>query len=80
MIEQLPGAPVESVGPGARTTGASCGWQKGDTDKALADYTQVIEQLPGAPVEQVALALDNSWPHMGAEGRHGQGSWRTTRR
>lgn len=33
--------------------------QKGDTDKAIADYTQVIENLPGAPVDQVARALNN---------------------
>ena len=33
--------------------------KKGDTDKAIADYSRVIDQLPVAPVEQVARALGN---------------------
>jgi tetratricopeptide (TPR) repeat protein len=44
------------------------GNQKGETEKALADYTRVIEQLPGAPVEQVAAALVNRGATWGQKG------------
>ena len=42
--------------------------QKGESDKALADYTRVIEELPGAPVEQIAKALYNRGVAWGQKG------------
>ena len=38
VIEQLPGAPVEQVAQALYNRGVTRG-QKGDTEKALADYT-----------------------------------------
>jgi hypothetical protein len=43
---------VEHVALALRNRGVTWG-QKGETEKALADYTHLIEQLPGAPVEDV---------------------------
>jgi tetratricopeptide (TPR) repeat protein len=58
QIAELPDAPVEQVAAALRNRGILWG-QKGETEKALADYTHVIEQLPGAPVSNVAEALTN---------------------
>ena len=67
MIEQLPDAPVEQVAQALVNRGFT--WvQKGDPEKALADYTRVIEQLPNAPVEQVAQALVNRGVAWGQKG------------
>lgn len=62
-LVNIPTAPLEQVARALYNRGFVYG-QKGDTDKAIADYTQVIEKLPGAPVDQVALALGNrGWSH-----------------
>ena len=79
LIEQLPGAPVEQVAKALYNRGVTWG-QKGDTDKALADYTRVIEQLPGRAGRAGGPgARTTGGVEVGSEGRHGQGSWRTTR-
>jgi tetratricopeptide (TPR) repeat protein len=67
QIAELPGAPVEHVAVALRNRGVTWG-EKGETQKALADYTRLIEQLPGAPVEEVAAALRNRGVTWGRKG------------
>lgn len=66
-VIELPDAPVLQVAKALYNRGATWGL-KGETDKALADYTRVIEQLPDAPAEQLAQALYNRGVIWGEKG------------
>lgn len=57
LLDQTPDLPVEYQAR-ALVNRAYCHSEKGDIDKAIADYTAVIE-LVGAPVDQVAHARIN---------------------
>lgn len=64
---ELPDAPVERVAEALCNRGVAWG-KKGETDKALADFTHLIERLPDAPVELLAQALCNrgvAWAKKG---------------
>ena len=67
QVVELSGAPVEQIAQALYNRGVTWG-QKGESDKALADYTRVIEELPGAPVEQIAQALNNRGVTWGQKG------------
>ncbi|MCL4177397.1 MAG: tetratricopeptide repeat protein [Verrucomicrobia bacterium] len=66
-VAELPGAPVQQMAQALVNRGLAWGL-KGDTDKALTDFTRVIEQLPGAPTGRVAQALFNRGVAWGKKG------------
>lgn len=66
-VIDFPGAPVEQIAKALVNRGIAWG-HKGQTDKAINDYTSVIERQPDAPVEQIARALYNRGFTWGQKG------------